>query len=197
MRAGERRAPRAPKMSRAALERAAVHHLQRYPASQEQLRRVLMRRLRRAEMRSAPGEGPDREQAIAHITELVESLAEKGALDDARLASALASDWLRGGVSPAMMRSKLRCKGISSEIASEAVKEALVRARDQGADPEVAAATAYARRRRLGPFRLDQEQRYERRQKDLASLGRRGFRFDVARTVIDAKDPSDLPDPLL
>lgn len=197
MRARERRSPRAPKMSHAALERAAVHHLQRYPASQEQLRRVLMRRLRRAELRSAPGEEPDREQAIADIAELVAALSEKGALDDERLAGALASDWLRGGVSPAMMRNKLRQKGIPSAMADEAVKRALEEAREQGGDPEVAAAAAYARRRRLGPFRFDPEERKERRQKDLASLGRRGFRFEVARTVIDAEDPSDLPDPLL
>ncbi len=193
----QRPAPKAPRVTRAALERAAIHHLQRYPCSSEQLRRVLRRRLQRAERRSAPGEGPDRDEVLADIESLVARLADRGALDDRRLAEALAADWLRGGTSPAMIRSRLRCKGIGPELAAGAAAWAMDQARDQGADPELAAAAAYARRRRLGPFRPDRSQRDERRQKDLASLGRRGFAYDVARRVIDADSPDDLPDPLL
>jgi len=193
---GERRKPKAPRVTRASLERAAVHHLQRYPCSQAQLRRVLMRRLKRAEYR-ATGEPPDREQVIADIDEVVEVLAERGSLNDARLAAALAADWLRGGVSPRMIEAKLRQKGIGSQDQRDAIAAALDGAREQGADPEIASAAAYARRRRLGPFRHDPEQRTERRQKDLAALARRGFSFGVARAVIDAEDPDDLPEPLL
>ncbi|MCO4769596.1 MAG: RecX family transcriptional regulator [Deltaproteobacteria bacterium] len=193
----ERRTPRAPRVTTAALERAAVHHLQRYPSSRQQLRRVLMRRLQRAERRSEPGEGPDRDQVVADIDELVEQLSARGHLDDGRLADALAADWLRRGVSPPMIRARLRSKGISGEIATEAITAAKEAAREQGVDPEVASAAAYARRRRLGPFRRNPDERQERRQKDLAALGRRGFRFDVARTVIDADSPDELPEPLL
>ena len=196
-RGSERQAPRPPKVSRAALERAAVHHLQRYTASREQLRRVLMRRLQRAERRSSPDERPDRERVVADIDALVEQLAERGALNDARLAEALAADWLRRGVSPPMIRSRLRCKGIDGDLASAAIALAREEAREQGVDPELASATAYARRRRLGPFRRSEAERGERRQKDLASLGRRGFSFDVARRVVDANSPDELPDPLL
>jgi regulatory protein len=59
----------------------------------------------------------------------------------------------------------------------------------------LAAAAAYARRRRLGPFRRVPEERAERRQKDLAALARRGFGYGVAKQVIDADDFSDLPEP--
>ena len=47
------------------------------------------------------------------------------------------------------------------------------------------AANIYARKRRLGPYRLD-EKRKERRNRDLASLARAGFRYDDAKNVIDA-----------
>lgn len=156
---------------------------------------MLKRRLDRA-VRRTEGEPPDREAVLADIEELLGRLEERGALDDRKLAMILAVDWLRRGTSPPMIRAKLRQKGVPSELVQEAIDHARAEAREQGLDPELAAAASYARRRRLGPFRVDPEQRAERREKDLASLGRRGFRFDVARTVIDAEDPDDLPDPL-
>src|SRR3546814_7265925 len=45
------------------------------------------------------------------------------------------------------------------------------------AEPELAAAIAYARRRRLGPFRTP-DARADRRDKDLAALARAGFRSE-------------------
>ena len=47
------------------------------------------------------------------------------------------------------------------------------------------AAVALARRRRLGPYRPDNE-RKDKRARDLAAMARAGFDYDVARKVIDA-----------
>ncbi|MCH8002677.1 MAG: RecX family transcriptional regulator, partial [Proteobacteria bacterium] len=54
-----------------------------------------------------------------------------------------------------------------------------------------AAALAYARRRRLGPYRSPQA-RAAMREKDLAALGRRGFGYELARRVIETGDVSEL-----
>ena len=54
-------------------------------------------------------------------------------------------------------------------------------------DTDIAAARAYARRRRLGPWRLS-EVRAEHRDKDLAALGRAGFAWEVARAVVDGEE---------
>ena len=63
------------------------------------------------------------------------------------------------------------------------------RARDEpGAELE--AALTYARKRRLGPHR-DAAKRAEYRQKDLASLARQGFSFDIARKVLGGDSGSD------
>lgn len=186
------RRKRAPRVTRDALQRAAVHHLSRYPASREQLRRVLVRRLERAERR-ATDEGPDREVVLADIAELLDRLDEAGQLDDRRLARALALDLLRRGSSELLARNKLRVKGLSAEHIAEALDHAREELASNGDDPALVAATAYARRRRLGPFRVDAAQRAERRDKDLAALARRGFSYGVARTVIEADDPDGLP----
>ncbi len=50
----------------------------------------------------------------------------------------------------------------------------------------MAAALAHARRRRLGPCRPPAA-RKSMREKDLASLARAGFAYDVARRVVEAE----------
>ena len=61
----------------------------------------------------------------------------------------------------------------------------------EAADPDLAAALAFARRRRLGPFR-PQGERAARRLKDLAALARQGFAADLARRIVDAEDLEEL-----
>ena len=46
------------------------------------------------------------------------------------------------------------------------------------------AAWRLARRRRFGPYRGDN--RAERRDRDLAAMGRAGFGYGIAKTIIDA-----------
>ena len=58
-------------------------------------------------------------------------------------------------------------------------------------NPELEAAAALARRRRLGPY-ASEEKRRDARQKHLASLARNGFSFDIARRVIDAATVEEL-----
>ncbi len=58
-------------------------------------------------------------------------------------------------------------------------------------EPDPAAALACARRRRLGPYRPPTE-RKPKREKDLASLARAGFAYDIARRVVEAETAEDL-----
>jgi regulatory protein len=52
------------------------------------------------------------------------------------------------------------------------------------------AAVAFARRRRLGPFRV--KDREEKKARDLASMARAGFAYALARKVIESTDPDAL-----
>jgi regulatory protein len=70
------------------------------------------------------------------------------------------------------------------------IDAALTEQTEGAGDAELRAALRYARRRRLGPFRL--EGRAERRDRDLAALGRQGFDYETARRVIDCQDPAAL-----
>lgn len=164
------------------LERWAIRHLDRYGSSAANLRRVLLRRVRRIELvqeESFP-EAPD------WIEAAVAALVTRGYLDDRKFAVTLVERMRARGSSGRRIEHSLSEKGISRALAREVIANAT------GPGDELLAAISYARRRRLGPFRLDPEIRAERRQRDLAALGRSGFAYDVARRIIEASDAEEL-----
>src|SRR3546814_5222244 len=69
-----------------------------------------------------------------------------------------------------MIRARLSAKAVPSGLVETALAEQL----QDSSDVELRAALRYARRRRLGPFRLESgpDDRAERRERDLAALGR-------------------------
>jgi regulatory protein len=175
-----RRARRAPRrITPAYLDNCAKFYLERYASSAENLRRVLYRRV----WKSCAHHGTDAAEARAWVDELVARYARAGLVDDGLYAGGRARALFRQGVPPAMIRRRLQAKGVGeAEIAG-----ALAQLADDVADPDFAAAVAYARRRRLGPWSRP-DGRAARREKDLAAMARAGFGYDVARRVIDAAD---------
>ncbi len=178
-----RRAPR--KVTAKSLDRAALFYLERFATSAENLRRVLMRRVES----SASFHGTDRDEGAAMIDTLVARYLASGLLDNRAYAEGRVRTLRRRGSSARLIHLKLRQKGVADEV----IAEALASLAGDGTEPEMAAAAALARRRRLGPFRRPGE-REERRDKDLAALARVGFSYAVARRVIEAPSPEDLAD---
>ncbi|MEZ4214990.1 MAG: RecX family transcriptional regulator [Myxococcota bacterium] len=186
---GPRARRRAPvEISREALERAALAHLERYDSSAANLRVVLRRRLARWQD-GEPRDAARAREAEGWVDEIVADLVARRVVDDRRYAEALARRLARRASSHGATLARLRAKGVAGDVAREVAGER--------ADPEaeLAAATAYARRRGLGPFRATAELREARRERDLGALARRGFELDVARRVVDARDASELPEP--
>ena len=166
-----------------ALEQAARRHLERYATSAEHLRRLLLARV----ARSARAHGTDPEAGAAAVEAIVARLLAAGLLDDEAYAALEARRQHRRGAPARAISWRLAAKG----VAPEAIDPALAGLAEESADPERAAALAYARRRRLGPYRPAVD-RAARRERDLAALDRRGFDLEVARRVIDAEDPARL-----
>ena len=168
------------------LERAALHYLQRFASSKVNLRRVLLRKVQR----SAGRHEIDVEAATKWIDTLLQKLERNGLLNDARYAETKAGSLLRRGNPRRGIARALAAKG----VAPAAIDAALAASAEEHADPDLAAAIAYARRRKLGPWRAPAN-RAEHRDRDLAALARRGFRFDLAQRVIGAARPEDLEAP--
>lgn len=180
-----RPARRAPAIDDSALERSALSYLERFAASSGQLRRVLLRRIRRAEMLGI--DQADADAARRHMETLVARLLASGILDDRRFAEAQAQSLQRRGTSRRRIRQHLAAKGLGRDFVEDAV-EAI---EPEGETSELAAACVLARRRRLGPYRTAGT-RKDFRQKDLAALARAGFSLDVARRVLAARGPEAL-----
>ena len=175
-----RRGPR--KATPEYLERSALYYLERYAAPAGHLRRLLLAKV----ARSARFHGTDPEAGAEAVEQLVVRLTSAGLLDDAGYAASRARSLMRRGASARAIRARLLQKGVASALIDQALASLAAEARE----PELTAALAYARRRRLGPYRSGARNEY--RERDLASLGRRGFDLDTARRVIDAKDLAQL-----
>ena len=164
------------------LQNAAAFYLERYPTTAEGLRRVLTRRVRRAEMLDAP--------VVDNVKQVIDAIVARfvdaGVIDDKAFAQTKARALHRRGTSTSLMRRKLQMAGVDGATLDKAM---VGLDEELHADPrrrEWTAAVALARRRRLGPFRL--KERKEHRARDLAAMARGGFDYQLARKVIDAVD---------
>lgn len=171
------------------LRQTASTYLERYPSTSENLRRVLRRRLTRIEMRQ-PGLKLQTDGVAAGIEKIVEELTQRGFLNDARFAEARVASLRRQGKSLRAIRHGLMRQGVPQQLAVEALESSGdVAATREGAEEaeerEFESAMAYARRRRIGPFRRAGE-REDEWQRDVARLARQGFSFQIARRVLGA-----------
>jgi regulatory protein len=142
----------------ASLDAAAQRYLARFSSSAENLRRILLRKADDA----------------ALVDVVVERCRRRGFVDDRAYATARSASLRRAGASARAIEERLRQKGVEREIIRAALAEA---------PPEIEAAVALARRRRLGPFRRTGHPA-EFREKDLAAFARAGFSLETAREVL-------------
>ena len=179
---GSRRLPR--RISARYLENAALFHLGKYACSVQGLRRVLLRKVER----SLKVHGGEKDIAVGWVEALLLRFERSGYLDDQRFAHSKAGSLQRRGSSTRHIQMQLRVKGVAPQLAAESV-EALL---EEGVPPDWVAAVAYARRRRLGPFRKTALGGRAARQKEFAAFARKGFPFSLAKKIVDASDAEAL-----
>jgi len=165
----------------ALLEKWALGYLERFASSAENLRRLLERRARRR-MRDPEG----LLEARALIDALVARYRDSGLIDDAAYAAARARGRLARGEPLRKIAAGLAAKGVDADDRATA----LAGLRETVPDPDLAAACAFARRRRLGPYRRGpaHEQAGDHR-RELATFARAGFGRREAEAVLGCADP--------
>jgi regulatory protein len=155
-----------PSYDSASLERAALDYAARYATTRAKLAAYLRRKLRE---RGWAGEG------AAPVEALIERFAERGYVDDRAFARARADALSRRGYGARRIATALRAAGIDSGTAGELTERI-------GAGAE-AAAMAYARRKRIGPFSGRRPDPAERR-RWIASMARAGHPIDLILAVL-------------
>ncbi|MBN08488.1 MAG: regulator [Rhodospirillaceae bacterium] len=183
---GRRRTPKKPrKASPKSLENAAIYYLKRYASSAANLKSVLMRRV----LKSAGHHGTDVEEGRGWVDDVIFKLQNSGYLDDQKYAETRIHSLYSRGLSLRAIRMKLSEKGVPVNIVTEALRVLS----EEAENPEFQAAIITAQRRKLGPYRTRGD-RQENRERDLASLARGGFSYDIAVKVVDTDTAGELED---
>ena len=166
-----------------ALKNAGLRYLERYAASTQSLRDVLTRRISKAQY----SDSPDPCTLKRWIDDIIEQFTNAGLLNDRLFAQARAESLFNKGSSIKMIRSKLTKKGIVGVVLDEVVSDLV----DEWKNPDLRAAIRFSQRKKIGPFRVrgDRDVFVKR---DLASLGRAGFSFAIAKKIVHAFDPECL-----
>ncbi|MGE0667780.1 MAG: RecX family transcriptional regulator [Sphingomonadales bacterium] len=127
-------------------------------------------------------DGVDQATARGWIDAIAERFLALGLLDDEAYARARAATLRRRGKPGRVIRQALAAKGIAHATAADAVATLP----GDADDPDLEAAVAFARRKRLGPYGAAGAGE-ERRRKELAAFARAGFSYGVARRVLDGE----------
>jgi len=176
------------KVTRDYLMNYATWYLERFAASRARLETLMRGKIRL----SVAEHGTDPDEAVEWMNSVLSACEKAGFINDDAYAKGRARSLLRRGKALRVIAADLSSRGIASDQVDAALTELRAEADDaayeevRGTDPNIAAAAAYARRRRLGPWRRS-EIRDEKREKDMAALARQGFGYDTATRIINSE----------
>lgn len=154
-------------LTNADLRQLALAYVGRYATSQRKLSDYLRRKIRE---RGWDGDVPPQ------VQELVAQFAEQRFVNDRAFADMKAGGLTRRGYGPRRIRQSLDAAGIAAEDAAEALRSV--------ENEHEAAALAYAKRRKLGPFSSDPTDQ-DRKRRALAAMLRAGHEYLTARRILD------------
>ena len=166
-------APKIP--TKARLRNIALYYLERFESSEANLRSVLKRRI---DKYAFFDKDYNPSQAYQWVEEIVRECLNNNFVDDKRFADFKINNYLNAGKSRRYIVQKLKQKGIDEKIISDFFETC-----DYN---ESEAAFCFAKKKKIACFRKDDSERMFNRQKDLATLVRAGFDYDIAKEILDA-----------
>lgn len=173
-------AKRIRKMTKTRLQNIALYYLERFDSSTANLRQVLKRRVSDYARNDADFNQAEADEWIDEITSHFEEL---GYLNDNRYAEFKIDNYLLAGKPERYIRQKMQQKGVSEDVIDQILQN---REFD-----EAEMAKRFAAKKKIGPFRFDEESRRANRQKDLATLVRAGFKYELSLQIIETENLDD------
>lgn len=159
------------KISLSYLENSGAYYLERFPASIAQFRKVMEQKIYKS-CKDHPEQ--NEETCLSLLDQVVEKFTKLGYLNDRSYATALLYSLEQRGLSRMRIQLTMRNKGLPAELIEETLPE-------KSAALDRKAALRWAKKKRLGPFTLND--RETNQQRSLASLARAGFSYDIAQWV--------------
>lgn len=157
------------------LKNIGLYYLKRFESSVENLRSVLQKRVNQYAK-----ENPDfnKQEAYQWVEDVLTEFEKLHYLDDKRFTEIKVRSYIAAGKPARYIQNKLREKGIANAQIEDMLD-------DFGYNPQEMA-LKLAKRKKIGPFRPDEESRKINRQKDMAALIRAGFDYDVVAEIMGA-----------
>jgi regulatory protein len=165
------------------LRRSGMAYVERYECSVSGFRDVLKRKIYQSH--ALHKDKVDPEELHQVIPDIIAEFLDKNWLNDERFAENRARSLFREGSSLQSIRFKLIEKGIAGDLSEQTI-ENLADETDlskHDIDIDIVAAISYAQKRRIGPFRINDDAE-QNRDKDMGALARRGFSFDIAGKIL-------------
>lgn len=155
------------------LKNIGLYYLKRFESSVENLRSVLQKRVNQYAK-----ENPEfnKKEAYQWVENVLAEFEKLHYLDDERFTEIKVRHYLAVGKPARYIQNKLREKGIANAQIDEMLD-------DFGYNPQEMA-LKLAKRKKIGPFRPNEEARKLNRQKDMAALIRAGFDYDVVSEIM-------------
>ena len=162
------------KITKQRLKNIALYYLKRFESSVENLRQVLKRRTNDYAYNNPDF---DKNEAYAWIEEILSDFERLNYINDNRYAELKIKSYLNAGKPARYIKIKLQQKGIKENLIEEILSEQSFNPLDM--------AIKFAKKKKIGPYRINEDLRKTNRQKDMATLIRAGFDYDIASEVIN------------
>ncbi len=177
----QRRDKQPKRITKQYLENAALYYLQRYATSAGNFRRVMARKIDRscAFHKVVPDE------FYPLLDDMIARYERAGLLNDSGFAEARVASLRRQGRSKQDIFARLQAKGLGKDAIAKALSGL------DSEDAELEAAQAFARRKKLGPWRKKELKDPKDAQKEMAAMARAGYSFELARKVLGASIDED------
>lgn len=171
------------------LYNSGLAYLQRYPASSMHFRFIMSRKINKSCKHHLD---QSYEECQKLLEELIVQFKELNLLDDSAYLKAMVTSLRRRGLSALQIKNKLMQKGYQTdEIVSELEQyDGETDYNDAELSGDHRAILIHARKKRLGPFDIENKKDFE---KSLASLARAGFSYDIAKRTLKL-DREELPE---
>jgi len=178
----QKRQKRAPKrISQSYLENSALFYLERYATSSSNFRNIMMRKIKR----SCEHHQTNIDDFVPLLDKLIERYKNAGLLNDEVFARGKVESLRRKGLGERAIIAKLQEKGLKALD----IKKALEEIDEDKEDAELEAACTFVKKKKLGRYRTNEpKDAQKQQQRELASMARAGFSYDIAKKVLNFND---------
>lgn len=176
----EKRPPK--KISEGYLHNSGLYYLERFAASKNHFILVMTRKVKRSCMHHKE---QDYDECVSMVHDVANKFERTGLLDDALYTNGLVASLRRKGKSRSAIVNKMRMKGIDTDKTLEALNKLDNEQHENCNEAELEAAIHLARKKKIGPFFIGEEQNIK---KSLGIFARAGFSYQISKGILDMKE---------